>query len=196
MTALVLASGSAIHARILHDAGVTFTIKTATIDEDAVKKDMRGADGRAVAGRLAELKGLQISTQHPQDLILGADQVLEMNGELFSKAETLAAAAVQLRKLRGRRHQLVGALVLARNGAPVWRHLETSTLWVRDFSDAFLENYLTSEGDALLGSVGCYRYEGPGAQLLERVEGDYFSILGLSLVPLLAALREQGVMQQ
>lgn len=193
MTSLVLASGSATRAQILRNAGVSFTVHPAEIDEDATKEEMRGMSGERVAARLAELKALFVSTLHPQDLILGADQVLEMDGEIFSKAETLDAAAAQLRRLRGRRHQLVGALVLAKNGAPVWAHTEKSSLWVRDFSDDFLDGYLRAEGAAVLGSVGCYRYEGPGAQLFERVEGDYFSILGLSLLPLLAALRDQGV---
>ena len=196
MTSLVLASRSAVRTQILRNAGVPFSVQPAQIDESAVKKKMSGAGGRAVAERLAELKALQISTKHPQDLILGADQVLELDGELFSKAETLDAAAIQLRRLRGKKHQLIGALVMAKNGSVLWRNTEVSTLWVRDFSDAFLGDYLRAEGDALLGSVGCYRYEGLGAQLFERVEGDYFSILGLSLLPLLAALRDRGVMAQ
>ena len=194
MTSLVLASISAIRARILNDAGIQFTIQPAHVDEDTVKASMRGAVGEAIAAALAERKALAVSTSRPGDLVLGADQVLVLGDELISKAETLEAAAVQLRKLRGRRHQLTGALVLAKGGAPIWHHVEVSTLWVRDFSDAFLDAYLKTEGEAVLGSVGCYRYEGPGVQLFERVEGDYFSILGLSLMPLLAALRDQDVL--
>jgi septum formation protein len=194
MTSLVLASGSAIRAQILCGAGIPFSACPANIDEDAVKIQMRGADSHAIAGKLAELKAFAVSTQHPQDLILGADQVLDLDGELFSKAETLDAAAAQLRRLRGKKHRLVGALVLARKGSVLWRHTEISTLWVRDFSEAFLADYLRTEGIVLLGSVGCYRYEGVGAQLFERVEGDYFSILGLPLMPLLAVLRDQGVL--
>jgi septum formation protein len=194
MTALVLASGSTARAQILRRAGVPFSIRPAEIDEEAVRIEMRGAGGRCVAERLAELKALEISTLNPQDLILGADQVLEMDGELFSKAKTLNAAAQQLRKLRGKKHLLICAQALAKGGSMIWRHTETATLWVRDFSDRFLETYLDGEGAALLGSVGCYRYEGPGALLFERVEGDYFSILGLSLLPLLAALRDRDVL--
>jgi septum formation protein len=191
----ILASGSSSRAQILRDAGLSFAVHPAHIDEDAVKTGLRGAGGRAVAEKLAALKALHISTQHPQDLVLGADQVLVLGDELFSKAETLDAAGDQLRKLRGKSHQLIGALVLARGGKPVWRHTEVSTLSVRDFSDAFLNSYLAAEGQALLGSVGCYRFEGLGAQLFERVEGDYFSILGLSLLPLLGALRDHGVLE-
>jgi septum formation protein len=183
-------------AQILRDTGVPFTVEPANIDEDSVKVEMRGATGQAVAEALAERKALRVSTIHPQALVLGADQVLMLGDALMSKAETVETASAQLRKLRGRQHQLVGALVLAKNGTSVWRHAETSTLWMRDFSDAFLNDYLKIEGDAVLGSVGCYRFESLGAQLFERVEGDYFSILGLSLLPLLAALRDQGVLQR
>jgi len=192
MMALVLASGSSIRAQILRGAGIPFSVHAAKIDEDAVKTEKEGVSGRAIAETLAELKALAISTQYPQELVLGADQVLEMDGRLFSKVDTLDAAAARLRRLRGKKHQLIGALVLAKNGSVLWCHTEISTLWVRDFSEAFLQDYFKAEGDTLLGSVGCYRYEGPGAQLFERVEGDYFSILGLSLLPLLAALRDLG----
>jgi septum formation protein len=154
------------------------------------------ADGRAVADALAELKALQVSASHPGSLVLGADQILMCEGQLFSKSESVEAAAGQLRRLRGRPHQLVTAAVLARDRAVIWRHVDISTLWVREFSDAFLRAYLAAEGNAVLGSVGCYRLETMGVQLFERVEGDYFSILGLPLVPLLVALRQHGVIAQ
>ena len=193
MNSLILASASAVRAQILRNAGVPHTVYPAQVDEEAVRTRMQGAPGRLVAERLAELKAVTVSTQYPQHLVLGADQVLEFDGALFSKAPTLDAARAQLRKLRGAHHQLIGTLVLARDGAPLWYHTDVSTLWVRNFSEAFLEAYLEAEGNVILGSVGCYRYEGLGAQLFDRVEGDYFSILGLSLLPLLAALRDHGV---
>jgi septum formation protein len=193
MTSLVLASGSAIRARLLRDVGIPFAVQPAHVDEESVKASMRGADGAAIAVALAERKAVAISSLRRSELVLGADQILMLGDELMSKADTLGAAATQLRRLRGRRHQLIGALVLAKDGAAVWRYTETSTLWVRDFGEEFLDAYLAAEGEAVLGSVGCYRYEGLGAQLFERVEGDYFSILGLSLLPLLAALRDRGV---
>lgn len=194
MTPLVLASASAIRARILGDAGVPFTVEPADVDEAPVKARLKEQGAAAVAEALAGLKARTVSARRPGDLVLGADQVLVLDGEVVSKAGTREAARAQLLRLRGRCHQLVGASVLARRGEPVWRHVAASTLWIRDFSEDFLDSYLAREGEAILGSVGCYRYEGRGAQLFERVEGDYFAILGLALVPLLAALREQGAL--
>jgi len=188
---LVLASASSSRAQILRDAGVKFEVRPAHVDEDAVKAS--GGDAGAVAAKLAELKALRVSAAHPDALVLGADQVLVCDGKLLSKADTLADAAAQLKFLRGRQHILVSALALARDGAVIWRHSDEAELGMRDFSDAFLDDYLSTEGEAMLGSVGCYRLEGPGAQLFESVRGDYFSILGLPLVPLLAILREHGV---
>ena len=191
----ILASGSSSRAQILRNAGVRFTVQPAHIDEDAVKREMRDAGARAIAEKLAELKALQISTRHPQDLVLGADQVLVLDGEVFSKAGSRDAAAAQLRRFRGKSHQLISALLLARGGKPVWQHTDTATLWVRDFSAEFLRISLQNDTAATLASVGCYRLEGPGAQLFERIEGDYFSILGLPLLPLLGALRDHGVLE-
>jgi septum formation protein len=196
MTPFVLASGSASRAQILHAAGVPFSGQPAQIDEDVVKIAMHGESGQAIAEALAERKALHISTMHPHTLVLGADQVLMLGDTLVSKADTLEAATAQLRTLCGQPHQLISALVLAKGGAPVWRHTDIATLRMRDFSDAFLDAYLRAESDALLGSVGCYRLEGLGAQLFERIEGDYFSILGLPLLPLLAALRDHGVLER
>ena len=191
MTCLVLASASTSRARVLSGAGVAFAVQPAHIDEDAVKAS--GADGQAVAARLAEQKALRVSASRPGDLVLGADQVLVCEGAVLSKAETLADAAAQLKFLRGKPHTLISALALAQSGAVVWRHAEEARLRMRDFSDAFLDSYLKAEAEEALGSVGCYRLEGPGAQLFDSVEGDYFSILGLPLLPLLEVLREEGV---
>ena len=191
MTCLVLASASTSRARILSGAGVAFAVQPAHIDEDAVKTS--GADGQAVAAELAERKALRVSASRPGDLVLGADQVLVCDGAILSKAETLADAAAQLKFLRGKPHTLISALALARGGAVVWRHAEEARLRMRDFSDTFLDSYLKAEAEDVLGSVGCYRLEGPGAQLFDSVEGDYFSILGLPLLPLLGVLRQQGV---
>ncbi|HEY0283567.1 MAG TPA: Maf family protein [Rhizomicrobium sp.] len=191
MNALILASASAVRARLLREAGVPFDVRPAEIDEGDIKALLAGklgADG--IAGVLAERKAIKISTAHPQALVLGCDQTLAFDGRLIDKAADLAAAQALLHEMRGKEHSLFTACVLAQDGVPVWRRLEHSRLWMRPFSDAFLDDYLRTEGNKLLGSVGCYHLEGSGIQLFERVEGDYFSVLGLPLIPLLAALRE------
>jgi septum formation protein len=188
---LVLASASTSRAQILRDASVPFEVQPAHVDEDAVKTSC--GDNTAVAAKLAELKALRVSSTRPDALVLGADQVLVCDGKLLSKADTFAEAAAQLKFLRGKPHMLISSLALAHDGAVLWRHSDEAELRMREFSDAFLDDYLGLEGEAVLGSVGCYRLEGPGAQLFESVRGDYFSILGLPLVPLLAILREHGV---
>lgn len=192
MTRLILASASTIRATLLENAGVPFEIIPARVDEDAVKHSLHGKPAW-VAETLAEMKALRISALQPDALVLGADQVLAFEDEIVSKSADLDEARMLLRRLRGKNHQLVGAAVLAKDGQAVWRHVETAQLWLRDFSDAFLEDYLAAEGEAALSSVGCYRLEGPGVQLFSRIEGDYFSVLGLPLLALLAALREHAV---
>lgn len=192
---MILASASASRKAVLAAAGVPFEAIPAAVDETVLKARLlaSGTVLTGIAPALAEAKALAVSADHPEALVLGADQTLLFDGELVSKCADLAGARRLLSRLRGRRHQLVGGLVLARGGAPVWRHTETSNLAMRAFSDAFLDAYLEEEGAAILGCVGCYRLEGLGAQLFEAVEGDYFSILGLPLQPLLAELRRQGV---
>jgi septum formation protein len=191
----ILASGSASRRQVLTAAQVPFTAVPADIDEDRLKNDLLagGTDIAGIAPALAEAKALPVSAAHPEALVLGADQTLLFEGEVISKCPDLAAARKLLTRLRGKTHRLVGGLVLARGGAAIWRHVETSTLAMRDFSDDFLDVYLSTEGEGILGCVGAYKLEGLGAQLFERIEGDYFSILGLSLQPLLAELRRQGV---
>jgi septum formation protein len=195
VTRLVLASASEIRARVLKSAGVEFDIRPAHVDEDAVKESLLAAKAplRDVADALAQLKAVRVSANRPDALVLGADQVLAFDGELVSKCASLDEARALLRRLRGRTHQLISALVLAKAGGAIWRNVETATLKMRDFSDRFLDDYLTGEGEDLLKGVGCYRLEGRGAQLFERVEGDYFTVLGMPLQPLLAALRQHGI---
>lgn len=195
MTRLVLASASEVRARVLKNAGVAFDIHPARVDEDAVKDSLLAAKAplRDVADALAELKAVRVSASQPDALVLGADQVLAFDGELVSKCTSLDEARTLLRRLRGQTHHLISALVLAKAGGAIWRNVETATLKMRDFSDRFLDDYLAGEGEGLLKGVGCYRLEGRGAQLFERVEGDYFTVLGLPLQPLLAALRQHGI---
>ncbi len=195
MRRLILASASEVRARVLKGAGVDFEVRPAHVDEEAVKDSLLAAKAplRDVADALAELKAVRVSASVPDAFVLGADQVLAFEGELVSKCIGLDEARTLLRRLRGRTHQLISALVLAKAGGAMWRAVETATLTMRDFSDHFLDDYLSSEGEALLKGVGCYRLEGRGAQLFERVEGDYFTVLGLPLQPLLAALRQHGI---
>jgi septum formation protein len=194
MNSLVLASGSASRARMLRAAGVPFTAAPADLDETGLVAAMRNADGAAVALALAEAKALAVArSQDPGSLVLGADTVIVWEGKILGKCPDMAAARKLLEQMNGRAHGLVSAAVLARGGKIVWHHAGHATLTVRPFSPAFLDAYLAAEGPAILSSVGCYRYEGRGAQLFDRVEGDYFCVLGLPLLPLLAALRREGV---
>ena len=195
MTAgLVLASQSAARRAVLDGAGVTYEAVVAGVDEDSVKVGLlaEGASPRDVADALAELKAVRVSRSRA-DYVIGADQTLEFEGRLYDKADTLDAARERLLALRGKPHRLHSAVVVAKDGQPIWREVVTATLTMRPFSDTFLEAYLATEGKAALGSVGCYRLEGPGAQLFSRIEGDYFAILGLPLMGLLDLLRRHEV---
>ena len=194
---IVLASKSAARTAVLTGAGVPFEVAVAGVDEDAVKTAMlaEGASPRDVADALAELKAVKISRNRP-GFVIGADQTLEFEGGLYDKAETVGAARERLKLLRGKPHQLHSAVVVAKDGAPIWREVVSATLTMRDFSDDFLEHYLETEGAHALGSVGCYRLEGPGAQLFAKIEGDYFAILGLPLLGLLDLFRRHGAVAQ
>jgi len=137
-------------------------------------------------------KAMRVSRQEA-GLVIGADQIMVMDNTLFDKPNSLEDARERLISMRGKKHELIGAVVICENGAPVWRHMCKTKLWVRDFSDAFLDWYIETEGQALMKSVGAYRFEGPGSQLFEKVEGDFFAILGLDLLPVLDYLRTRGV---
>lgn len=193
----ILASGSESRRRILTAAGVPFRAIPAEVDEDGLKAELlaKSVTSHAIASHLAGAKALRVSSDFVDALVLGADQTLLLDGEIVSKCADLKAARTLLSRLRGQAHLLVGGYVLARAGIAVWRHSETAKLTMRDFSEAFLDRYLAAEGQGVLSAVGCYKLEGLGAQLFESIEGDYFSILGLALQPLLVELRKQGVLQ-
>ncbi|WP_129586185.1 Maf family protein [Sphingomonas montana] len=196
MPSLILASRSAARRAMLTAAGVAHEAVAAGIDEDAAKAALvgEGADARRLADALAELKAVKISRRYPDALVLGCDQTLARDdGILFDQPRDRADAAEQLRSLRGRRHRLTSAAVLATGGVPTWRHVGVATLTMRDFSDAFLEAYLDAEWPAIAGCVGCYRLEGPGVQLFSRVDRDHFTVLGLPLLALLDQLRVLGL---
>lgn len=192
---LTLASKSAARTALLTGAGVPFEAAGSGVDEDEIKRALlgEGAGPKEIAEALAEAKAVAVSQGRP-GLVIGADQTLDLAGELHDKVETVDQARERLKRLRARPHQLHSAVVVAENGEVVWRETASATLTMRDFSDAFLETYLADEGEAALGSVGCYRLEGPGAQLFSRIQGDYFAILGLPLMGLLELLRRRGVL--
>lgn len=195
MTGLILASKSVTRRAVLDGAGVTYEAVGSGVDEDVAKAALlaKGAGPKAIAQALAEQKALAVAAGRP-GLVIGADQTLEFAGALHDKVETVAEARERLKALRARPHQLHSAVAVAEGGAVIWRETESATLTMRDFSDDFLEDYLAAEGEAALGSVGCYRLEGLGVQLFERIEGDYFTILGLPLMGLLDLLRRRGIL--
>ena len=190
---IILASGSYIRAQILTEADVSFEVISKPVDEAAIKAAMlsEGARLRDIADALAEAKAMRVSRK-TAGLVIGADQIMTMDGELFDKPPTINAARERLIAMRGKAHKLIGAVVICEDGAPVWRHISVVTLHVREFSDEWLENYIAAEDEHMTKSVGGYRFEGRGAQLFSKVEGDSFSIMGLSLLPLLDYLRTRG----
>ena len=196
MTAIILASGSKARASVLSGAGVTFETAIAGVDEAAVKTGLlaEGNGPREVADALAELKAVRVSRKHPGALVIGADQTLDLDGALFDKAESMAEARERLQLLRGKTHKLHSAVVVARDGAAIWREVPAAKLTMRPFTDAFLDAYLERATDSILGSVGCYRLEDDGVQLFSRIDGDYFTILGLPLMGLLDLLRRYGAL--
>jgi len=191
---LILASKSAARRAMLEGAAVPFTVQVADVDEDAIKVRLADHGAAELAVELARAKALAVSRHDADAWVLGADQTLAFDGGLVSKAKSLTAARDRLSAMRGRPHQLHSGAALARNGQVVWSGVDTAALTMRDFSDAFLDAYLATEGEGLLACVGSYRLEGMGAQLFDKVEGDYFTVLGLPLWPVLAELRRAGVL--
>jgi septum formation protein len=194
---LILASQSRARQTMLSGAGIAFDVVPARIDESALRAARLADDANAsapdIAALLAKAKAESISQLHPQSFVIGSDQVLECEGELYEKPSDLGQAANHLQALRGREHRLVSAVALARNGAVDFMARDTARLWMRQFSDAYLDQYLKSEA-GICDCVGAYRLEGRGLQLFERIEGDYFTILGMPLLPLLGALRHYDVL--
>jgi septum formation protein len=190
---LILASRSAARRAMLTEAGVPYAAEDAGVDEDAIKTTLAGIDPAELALELARAKALAVSRRDPEAWVLGSDQTLDINGDMVSKARDLAGARERLQSLRGQTHHLNSGAALAWKGTVVWSGVDTARMTMRRFSDDFLDAYLAAEGECLLGSVGCYRLEGLGSQLFDRVEGDYFTVLGMPLWPVLAELRRAGV---
>jgi septum formation protein len=193
---LILASASAARSDMLANAGLTFDVEPAQIDERAIQDVFSAGNDEVepadIAEILAEAKARDVSQRNPGALVIGSDQVLNLGTKLVTKAADLAAVRVTLRQLRGNVHNLHAAVALARDGEIVWSTVETASLKMRNFSDAFLDAYITAEGERLCASVGAFKLEGLGMQLFDQIDGDFFTILGMPLLPLLAALRAQG----
>lgn len=194
--AIILASGSESRRRLLASAGVDARAIKPNVDEDTAKAAFRAENMRVrnQAMQLAELKAVKVSRREP-GLVIGGDQMLNLEGQPLDKPGDLAEAASHLRRFSGKTHSLETAIVIAENGEPVWRHLATPKLTVRPLSEAFIASYLERTGPDILKTVGAYMLEDLGAQLFNRIEGDYFTILGLPLLPLLDYLRTRGVLE-
>lgn len=195
MTRILLASQSKGRAQMLRDAGIDFTAEPALLDEAALMAALRGEGQlqRNIADALAEAKAIKISARRPGQLVIGSDQLLVLDdGALLAKPATPAEAEAQLARLSGQRHRLLSAVVVAENGAVLWRHVGEARLWVRPLSLAFIARYVAQHWERIRWTVGCYEVEGAGVQLFSRTEGDRWTIIGLPMLPLLAWLRERG----
>jgi len=194
---IVLASGSRARREMLAAAGVHFTVQAADVDEPAIRARLHKEDAAIAPKRVAEIlaiaKAEDVSAKHPDSLVIGADQVLALGDDLLSKSPDIGAAREALLRLRGRTHELHSAVAFARAGKANFTHVATARLTMRDFSDAFLDDYLLRAADRVSQTVGAYELEGLGVQLFERIEGDYFTVLGLPLLPVLDELRARGV---
>ncbi|WP_186399831.1 Maf family protein [Stappia sp. P2PMeth1] len=197
MTDIILASGSRIRAELLANAGLSFRVDPAQVDERAVEAPLleSGFPPADIARILAEAKAQETSTRNPGALVIGADQVLEFGGERLTKPEDMEAARRQLLAMSGQSHELHSAAAIARDGETLWCGAATVHMKMRRFGPEFVGRYLAATGDGVLSSVGAYQLEGRGVQLFEAIEGDYFTVLGLPLLPLLQQLREMGAIE-
>jgi septum formation protein len=195
---IVLASGSRARRTMLEAAGAAFRVVVPDVDEEAIRsqwqRDGSTIDPKGLARALARAKAEEVSRREPASIVIGGDQVLALGDELFTKPVDVAAARDNLKRLAGRQHQLHSAVTLAIGGRERWGHVGTALLDMREVSDAFLDDYLARVGDRVLGSVGAYELEGLGVQLFERIEGDFFTILGMPLLALLGELRARGAL--
>ncbi|WP_299608375.1 Maf family nucleotide pyrophosphatase [uncultured Tateyamaria sp.] len=192
---IILASGSAIRAQLLRNAGVEFEVVAPRVDEDAMKAALLAEDAppRDIADALAEMKARKVADKVPDAMVIGCDQVLSLNNQLLSKPTDRVDAGKQLRALRGERHMLLSASVIYQDGKPIWRHVGQVRLRMRNASDSYLDGYVDRNWDDIRHSVGAYQLEAEGVRLFHSIEGDYFNVLGMPLLELLAFLTLRGV---
>ena len=195
---VILASGSEIRAQMLRQAGVDFDVQVACVDEQMIKEALvaDGALPRDIADALAESKARKVAQKNYNAFVIGCDQVLEFNGNLLSKPKSPDEAIDQIIAMRGERHTLLSAAVIYNEGKPIWRHVGQVRLRMRDATDAYISGYVERNWDSIQNSVGGYKLEEEGVRLFHSVEGDYFNVLGMPLLPLLAFLTLRGVIEQ
>lgn len=191
---LLLASASTIRLQLLRNAGIEATAQPARIDEDSIRLALQAeaAKPRDIADALAEMKARKLADKHTTALVLGCDQILAFQGQVYGKPETPTEARAQLGAFRGQTHQLISALVLYDEGKPIWRHISEASLTMRPVSDAYLDDYISRNWPALQHCVGGYKLEEEGVRLFSQINGDYFTILGLPLLPLIGYLGTRG----
>lgn len=198
MTAqIILASGSNIRAKLLQQSGVRFEVKAAQVDEEMLKASMLSehALARDIADKLAEVKALKISNKIPDAFVLGCDQLLFFNGEVFSKPKNKDELRHQLLRLKNSSHELFSAAVICQNSQPLWRFIGKAKLTMRDFSETYLDKYIEQNWKSVENCVGGYKIEGKGIRLFQQIEGDYFSILGMPLLEIVNYLNLRGVIE-
>lgn len=199
MTAhILLASGSEIRAQLLRQAGVPFDVEIARVDEEAIKAALLAEEAkpRDIADALAEAKARKVSAKFPDNMVIGCDQVLELEGKILSKPKSPEDALAQLTRMRGKRHMLLSAAVIYRGAEPIWRHVGQVRLQMKTCSDAYLSDYVSRNWHSIQHAVGAYKLEEEGVRLFSMIEGSYFNVLGLPLVELLNYLGLQGVIDQ
>ena len=196
--ALILASASQIRQQLLRNAGVEFAVELARVDEAQMRAALLAdaASPRDIADALAEMKALKVSGKFPNALVIGCDQVLDFEGGILAKPGTPEEAEDQVRRMRGKRHDLISAVVICEAGRPVWRQVGIVRMTMKNVSDAYLQGYIERNWESIQHSVGAYKLEEEGVRLFERIDGDYFTVLGLPLLGLLSYLDQRGVLQQ